>query len=522
MFVKRLQLSIIFDIPKNELFRQLMKQWYYDEVPKNSVLMLDTFRLLSRLLNALCDIMIMPYIMIMIMPHIIIMCGLLLFNILREKKAERMPTLRNKNKMSMQLPLVSFFESFKEEEIQKIIQHWIRILNVKLGWIQNFDKLVVKYVKFICLFDNKYLFANNFFTFDEFHSSSKLLKAFKQHTDRVNSLDCFIFDNRQFICSGSSDRTVCVWNIETNKQVQLFNGHLDYVTCVKFSQYYCYNNRRGIICSSSLDNTIRFWDIKHTQELQAFNKHTAGVCGIEFSSFNGGRYLCSGSRDKTIRLWDVETSNSLHVFNGHKNDVLCVAISPLQSNINNNNNNKSNSIGVIGGNGYTACSGSSDKTIRIWDIETTKQLNVFKGHIGFVNSVKYGSSELEMIGGSNTILSGSNDRSVRLWDIRSSKQIQLFNGHTSAVNAVEYSQFVIKNSTAEANSNVICSASSDYTIRFWDIRSSKIELYSIKRSQEITSLKFLQLKKKSKSNDDFGYCINICYGSMRGIIGVWG
>ncbi|ETO36064.1 protein kinase, partial [Reticulomyxa filosa] len=112
-------------------------------------------------------------------------------------------------------------------------------------------------------------------------------------------------------------------------------------------------------------------------QLQIFSGHTRGVYGIEFSSFNCGRYLCSGSYDNTIRLWDVETSKSLHVFKGHKYGVLCVDISPLQSN---NDNDKMNNIGVIGGNGYTICSGSWDKTIRIWDIETTKQFNVFKGH----------------------------------------------------------------------------------------------------------------------------------------------
>ncbi|ETO36604.1 WD-40 repeat protein, partial [Reticulomyxa filosa] len=127
---------------------------------------------------------------------------------------------------------------------------------------------------------------------------------------------------------------------------------------------------------------------------------------------------------------------SLHVFNEHQNAVQCVDISPLQNN-NKNNNNKSNSIGVIGGNGYTICSGSWDRTIRIWDIETTKQLNVFKGHDSWIYSVKYGSNELL-----NTILSGSRDESVRLWDIRSGKQIQVFNGHTSDVYAVEYSPFV--------------------------------------------------------------------------------
>ncbi|ETO35296.1 WD-repeat protein [Reticulomyxa filosa] len=67
---------------------------------------------------------------------------------------------------------------------------------------------------------------------------------------------------------------------------------------------------------------------------------------------------------------------------------------------------------------------SMDIKILIWDIETTKQFNLFKGHTDYVMSVKYGFNELV-----NTILSGSNDKSVRLWDIRSGQQIQVFNGH---------------------------------------------------------------------------------------------
>ncbi|ETO36534.1 hypothetical protein RFI_00528 [Reticulomyxa filosa] len=160
-------------------------------------------------------------------------------------------------------------------------------------------------------------------------------------------------------------------------------------------------------------------------------------------------------------------------------------------------NNKKNNIGVIGGNGYTICSGSCDKTIRIWDIETTKKLNEFEGHADVVVSVKYGSNELF-----NTVLSGSEDSSVRLWDIRYDEQIHVFKGHTDIVYAVEYSPFVMKNSIG--NSNVICSGSYDNTIRFWDIRANRKELYVIKGSDEddgVCCLKFVSLIKKVNDNE---------------------
>ncbi|ETO09239.1 hypothetical protein RFI_28149, partial [Reticulomyxa filosa] len=229
--------------------------------------------------------------------------------------------------------------------------------------------------------DDDSLFSSNFkpsFPFALFSSSSKLLKTLSGHTSRVFSIDYSTLDG-QFICSGSEDKTVRIWDAETAKQIQLFDKHQYVVYCVKFSPYHYHNHRRNVICSSANKKTIRFWDFKKNEQLQIVNGHNNSVTCIKFSPVNSGRYLCSGARDKTIRLWDIETSKSLHVFNGHEDSIWCVDISPLQS----NNNNKSNSIGVIGGNGYTICSGSKDKTIRIWDIETTKQLDVFKGHTDF-------------------------------------------------------------------------------------------------------------------------------------------
>ncbi|ETO11763.1 WD-40 repeat protein, partial [Reticulomyxa filosa] len=94
--------------------------------------------------------------------------------------------------------------------------------------------------------------------FDTFCSSAKLINTFTGHTRVVYSIDYSIFDDSQLICSGSSDKTVRVWDVVNNKQIQSFNEHSNYVYCVKFSSYHYHNNHQNVICSSSFDKTIRF------------------------------------------------------------------------------------------------------------------------------------------------------------------------------------------------------------------------------------------------------------------------
>ncbi|ETO36409.1 WD-40 repeat-containing protein, partial [Reticulomyxa filosa] len=112
--------------------------------------------------------------------------------------------------------------------------------------------------------------------FDTFRSSSKLINTFTGHTNTVWSINYSTFDNCQLICSGSEDKTVRVWDIDNNKQIQSFNQHSGSVFCVKFSSYYYHNHRQSVICSSSDDKTIRFWDFKHNKQLQIFNEHKKG------------------------------------------------------------------------------------------------------------------------------------------------------------------------------------------------------------------------------------------------------
>lgn len=66
-----------------------------------------------------------------------------------------------------------------------------------------------------------------------------------------------------------------------------------------------------------------------------------------------GKTLASGSSDETVKLWDVSTGTELHTLDGHSNAVESIAFSP---------------------DGKTLASGSGDKTIKLWDVSTGAEL----------------------------------------------------------------------------------------------------------------------------------------------------
>jgi len=67
-------------------------------------------------------------------------------------------------------------------------------------------------------------------------------------------------------------------------------------------------------------------------------------------------------------------------------------------------------------NGKTLVSGSADRTVKLWDVATRRELATLKGHGDIVFSVAFSSDE-------KTLASGSNDKTVKLWEAATEKQV---------------------------------------------------------------------------------------------------
>ena len=116
-----------------------------------------------------------------------------------------------------------------------------------------------------------------------------------------------------------------------------------------------------------------------------------------------GRQALSGSDDKTVRVWEVESGECVRVLEGHSASVGSVAWS---------------------GDGRQALSGSGDKTVRVWEVESGECVRVLEGHSDGVLSVAWS-------GDGRQALSGSDDKTVRVWEVESGECVRVLEGHSA-------------------------------------------------------------------------------------------
>ena len=151
---------------------------------------------------------------------------------------------------------------------------------------------------------------------------------------------------------------------------------------------------------------------------------------ISISLNSDGTKLVSSSSDRNIRLWDVNTKKVIYPFKENYSMISSVALSE-------------DCLIVL--------SGSYKKLLKLWDVKTARAIRVFEGHKAEVTSVSLSSD-------ARLALSGSNDRTVKLWEVTSGKCIRTFQGHRGEVSYVYLS----------SDGRLALSGSYDKTVKLWD------------------------------------------------------
>ncbi len=69
------------------------------------------------------------------------------------------------------------------------------------------------------------------------------------------------------------------------------------------------------MASGSLDKTVKFWSIESQKKVATLQGHSSYVFSIAFSP--DGKYLASSSHDNTVKLWNVESQKEVTTLQGH-------------------------------------------------------------------------------------------------------------------------------------------------------------------------------------------------------------
>lgn len=164
-----------------------------------------------------------------------------------------------------------------------------------------------------------------------------------------------------------------------------------------------------------------------------------------------GKYALSGSLDKTLKLWDISTGKEIRTFLGHTGSVNSVAFSP---------------------DGKYAVSAGEDNTLKVWDVSTSKEIRQL-----IAEGIGYGIKSVSISPDGRYALSAGD--AIKQWDIATGKEIRIFIKEYS--NAVAFSP---DGKYALSGVNI------DNTLRLWEISTGK-EIRTFKgHTNYITSVSF--------------------------------
>lgn len=146
-------------------------------------------------------------------------------------------------------------------------------------------------------------------------------------------------------------------------------------------------------------------------------------------------WFCTGSADRTIKIWDLASGRLKLTLTGHIEQVRGLAVSSKHT--------------------YMFSAGD-DKQVKCWDLEQNKVIRSYHGHLSGVYC-------LALHPTIDLIFTGGRDSVCRVWDVRSKMQIHALSGHENTVCSV----------FSRPTDPQVVTGSHDSTIKMWDLRMGK-------------------------------------------------
>jgi WD40 repeat protein len=298
-----------------------------------------------------------------------------------------------------------------------------------------------------------------------FVSNQRISYPFPGHEDAVNSIS-FSPDGKT-IASGSWDKTIKLWNIESGES-QTLSGHTDKVWRVRYSP-----SNGNMIASASTDKTVRLWNAKSGEFLGELLGNTDIIIDLSFSP--DSKKIATASFDGTIKIWDITTKKELEILENPQGL------------------NGSYSVDFHPNGAKLAVVGYQDGSVKVWDLntKTAKVIGHHKisatfvrfSHDGrllassssdgiitlwkddqFLTTTKADEKEIYGLAFSpndQILASVGEDRTIKLWQIDGTLSKTLV--------AHGYEIYDISFSPNYEDDQLIASASEDRTIRLWKI-----------------------------------------------------
>lgn len=308
------------------------------------------------------------------------------------------------------------------------------------------------------------------------HSDNFSYKA-STMTGYCSGIESVAFDNDdQYIAFSGNDNLIRLHEISSGKEIVVFQGHTEPVVS------FCFTNDNSIIISGSKDKTINIWSIDNGTLLKTLNGHTSPVSKVWY--IEETNTLISISKDEIIE-WDFSTGNILNKTK-KDSDILSSVILPSQNLIitshfrqlkywrlhgliqYNSINNKTLISDQIVALGDKIIQGI-DNSIREFDLSTLKTRFLYKHSKGY-GDYDGRIYQLELLKDQEILLSASSDKTIKQWDLKNDTVVMDFVAHAGIIKYtdISFDESLLLTSSMHFENN------DDNVIKIWDLANGKL------------------------------------------------